>query len=210
MEISYYIKLLKNNFKWMLVLVVIASLLSVLSYDFLIPVKYESRAVLWVTKTRTTEPLLPVELSLGPQFIRDFKKLVKSDVFIGQVQAAVKSENPGFEKMDTDSFRKHLIFEIKADTRVFSIGFKADDPLTATLVALQIKQQFEDDLRKLFQIDNLMVVDNESMNAERVYLTTKEVIVLSVMVWSAAVLALVLFLDLFKKEADHEDLLDRS
>jgi hypothetical protein len=52
-----------------------------------------------------------VELSLGPQFIRDFKKLVKSDVFIGQVQTAVKTENPGFEKMDIDSFRRNLILK---------------------------------------------------------------------------------------------------
>jgi lipid-A-disaccharide synthase-like uncharacterized protein len=55
-----------------------------------------------------------------------------------------------------------------------------------------------------------MVVDNESMNAERVYLTTKQAMVLSVIFWSAAVLASVLFLDLFNKEDDHEDILDRS
>lgn len=204
---TYYIKLLKKNLIFILLIAVTGTVLSALYNYYLVPVQYESSITLWVTKTKTSEQLLPVELAVGPQLIKDFKKMVNSDDFINQVRAGLPVNNPEINKMDNNSFRKHLVFESKPYTRVFSIGFKSVDPQIASMVTRHMEQQFEEQINSLFQIDNILVVNNDDFNADVTSPTTKKVALLAAIIWSAAALMLVLFIDLIKEDKN-ESILD--
>ena len=210
MEMIYYIRLLKRNLIFIILLAVTGTAFSALFYNYLVPVQYESSITLWVTKTKSSEQLLPVELTVGPQLIKDFKKLVKSSDFINQVRAELPTNNPAINKLDNNSFRKHLIIESKPYTRVFSIGFTSVDPHAASLVARVAERHFEEQVNTLFQIDNILVVNNGDFTADVISPTTQKVALLAAIIWSAAALMMVLFIDLIKKEDKYENILDRS
>jgi capsular polysaccharide biosynthesis protein len=191
LEISYYINLLKRNALFIILFLVFGVTIILLGYQNYAPQQYEANITLWVNLGADTSR----ELYLGTELIKDIRNYVRTDGFAALVKEDLERFNPG-KSLIKDGIRDYMIFNDTPGTRTFSIGYRDATPQEATTVLKSIVSVLQQEIKKNYHENVLIIVDNKDYSAYPTTLSLKKLVAFAFVLSMGCAFLIVLIKDM--------------
>jgi len=199
MEISYYINLFKQKLIPLVMIIFIGSISSVFTANLLLDKQYESTTTFWITNfINSPISLTDRSIFIAPYIIKDFKELVKSQEFIAAVKSDLEEKYPRIAALDSGSMQHQIVFELNGDSRIFSLGFRDSDPAVTMAVAQTIANRFQDEVKRIFKIDGIVVID-AAASWNRTSASPKKIMIYALFFWTMLAITVLLMMDVSEK-----------
>ena len=148
--------------KWWLVL-----LLSIIGFgsayfvsDKIVTPVYEAKTVLYIGNEDSGLESIGIslgQLQVGSQLLIDYKQIALTHLVIDAV-----IQNTGLN-ISYDDFQKDIVIESVQDSRLFTVGFRNSDPVTAKTVSDELAKQLTVAVFEIVGVENIRVLDQASV-----------------------------------------------
>jgi capsular polysaccharide biosynthesis protein len=146
---------------WLIILLTLfgAGSAYVLTEKYITPV-YEAKTVLYIGSEDSglgTIGLSIGQLQAGSQLIIDYKQIALTHLVVDKV-----IQNLGLN-ISYDAFQKNVVIASVEDSRLFTVGFKNADPMTAKIVSDELAKQLTVAVFEIVGVENIRILDQAAV-----------------------------------------------
>lgn len=195
----------KNQIKIIILLLLFALCGYFYSYNFVVP-KYKSTSTILLASNslnRDNNTVTQTDVNLNKTLISTYGKILKSNNVLEKV-----IENLNLNVTKEDLYKNVQIEEVK-DTQIIQIGVVNEDATMAQKIANELNKVFIEEIKQIYKMDNINVVDKASMEVEPYNVNHIRDILVFVLIgifFSISMISVVYFLDTtIKIEQDVEE-----
>lgn len=195
----------KNQIKIIILLLLFALCGYFYSYNFVVP-KYKSTSTILLASNslnRDNNTVTQTDVNLNKTLISTYGKILKSNNVFEKV-----IENLNLNVTKEDLYKNVQIEEVK-DTQIIQIGVVNEDATMAQKIANELNKVFIEEIKQIYKMDNINVVDKASMEVEPYNVNHIRDILVFVLIgifFSISMISVVYFLDTtIKIEQDVEE-----
>lgn len=195
----------KNQIKIIIILLLFALCGYFYSYNFVVP-KYKSTSTILLASNslnRDNNTVTQTDVNLNKTLISTYGKILKSNNVLEKV-----IENLNLNVTKEDLYKNVQIEEVK-DTQIIQIGVVNEDATMAQKIANELNKVFIEEIKQIYKMDNINVVDKASMEVEPYNVNHIRDILVFVLIgifFSISMISVVYFLDTtIKIEQDVEE-----
>lgn len=195
----------KNQIKIIIILLLFALCGYFYSYNFVVP-KYKSTSTILLASNslnRDNNTVTQTDVNLNKTLISTYGKILKSNNVLEKV-----IENLNLNVTKEDLYKNVQIEEVK-DTQIIQIGVVNEDATMAQKIANELNKVFIEEIKQIYKMDNINVVDKASMEVEPYnvnHIRDILVFVLIGIIFSISMISVIYFFDTtIKIEQDVEE-----
>ena len=184
----------KNQIKIIILLLLFALCGYFYSYNFVVP-KYKSTSTILLASNslnRDNNTVTQTDVNLNKTLISTYGKILKSNNVLEKV-----IENLNLNVTKEDLYKNVQIEEVK-DTQIIQIGVVNEDATMAQKIANELNKVFIEEIKQIYKMDNINVVDKASMEVEPYNVNHIRDILVFVLIgifFSISMISVVYFLD---------------
>ncbi len=134
--------------------------------NFVTPMYSASTTMILVTSNEsetasTSTSVTTSDISLNSQLVGTYSELIKSKTVLRQVLS-----NLNVDSIDEDELKSNVTVSSKDDTEMISVVVATEDPELSAEIANEIVKVFAEEVKRIYNIDNVNVVDEAEPESE--------------------------------------------